>query len=86
MSHTRMTTLPFLFLALSPFIIFESDNALISRPLCKSYTLLNIIMILGKTCRTGQDNVSCTRMKTLAFLLLELSPLVLFEIDFVSTL
>ena len=28
---TRMTTLPFLLLALSPFVIFDSDYALISR-------------------------------------------------------
>ena len=29
MSHTRMTTLPFLLLALSPFVIFDSDYPLI---------------------------------------------------------
>ena len=29
MSHTRMTTLLFLLLALSPFVIFDSDYALI---------------------------------------------------------
>ena len=31
-------------------------------------------------CRAGPDNVSCTRMTTLPFLLLELSPFILFEI------
>ena len=36
MSRTRMTTLPFLLLELSPFVIFDSDYALILCPLCKS--------------------------------------------------
>ena len=36
MSRTRMTTLPFLLLALSPFVIFDGDNPLISYPLGKS--------------------------------------------------
>ena len=49
MSRTRMTTLPFLLLALS--VIFDSDYPLISCLLCKSKTLWNIFMILG---RTGQ--------------------------------
>ena len=39
-----MTTLPFLLLALSP-VIFGSDYALISCPLCKSDILWNIFMI-----------------------------------------
>ena len=47
MLHERMTNLPFLLLALSPFVIFDSDYALISCPLCKSNTLWNILMILG---------------------------------------
>ena len=34
MSRTRMTTLTFLLFALSPFVIFDSDNPLISCPLC----------------------------------------------------
>ena len=29
MSHTRMTTLAFLLLALSPFVVFDSDKPLI---------------------------------------------------------
>ena len=37
-------------------------------------------------CRTEPDDESHTRIKTLAFLLLELSPFVLVEIDFSSTL
>ena len=55
MLHIRMTTLPFLLLALSPFVlglspfvIFDRDNPLISCPLCKSKTLRNIFMILGR--------------------------------------
>ena len=48
MSRTRMTTLPFFFLALSPFVIFDSDNPLISCLLCKSKTLWNIFMILSR--------------------------------------
>ena len=41
---TRMTTVPFLLLALSTFVIFDSDYALRS----KSNTLQNILMILGR--------------------------------------
>ena len=41
MSRKRMTTLPFLLSALSPFVIFESDYALILCSLCKSNTLWN---------------------------------------------
>ena len=44
----RMTTLPFLLLALSPFVIFDSDNGLISCPPCKSKTLWNIFKVLGR--------------------------------------
>ena len=43
-----MATLPFLFLPLSPFVIFNSDYALISCPLCNSNTLWNILMVLGR--------------------------------------
>ena len=64
MSGTRMTTL-FLFLALSPFAIFDIDYALISRQLCKSNSLLNIFMthVLGRNveqeqrmCHVQEDN------------------------------
>ena len=48
MSRTRTTTLPFLLLKLSSFIIFDSGHASISCPLCKSNTLLNIFIILGR--------------------------------------
>ena len=83
-----MTTLPFLLLALSPFVIFDSDNPLISCPLCKSKTLWNIFMILGRNVEQNQMiYVSHTRMTTLAFLLLVLSPFIIFDrlsIDTVS--
>ena len=81
MSRTRMTTLPFLLLALSPFVIFDTNCPLILCQLCKSKTLWNIFLILGRN--VEQDQTMCrVRMTTLAFLLLELSSFVLFEIDF----
>ena len=70
-----MTTLPFLLLALSPFVIFDSDNPLISYPLCKSKTLWNIFIILGR-------NVERTRMTTLPDLLLALSPFIMSDNDY----
>ena len=57
MLRTRMTTLPFLLLALSPFVIFESDYALILCPLSKSNTLWNIFIILGRN--VEQDKTMC---------------------------
>ena len=57
MSRTRMTTLPFLLLVLSPFVIFDSDNPLILCPLCKSKTVWNIVMILGRN--VEQDQTMC---------------------------
>ena len=71
---TRMTTLSSLVLGLSPFVIFDSNYALILCPLCKLDTLWNIFMILSRNLeQPGQDD-----MTTLAFLLLKLSPFVLF--------
>ena len=35
---------PFLLFALSPFVIFDSDYEMILYPLCKSNTLLNILI------------------------------------------
>ena len=52
-----MTTLPFLLLALSPFVMSDSDYPLISCPLCKSKTLWNIFMILGRN--VEQDQTTC---------------------------
>ena len=57
MSHTRMTTLPFLLLALSPFVMSDSDYPLISCPLCKSKSLWNIFIILGRN--VEQDQTTC---------------------------
>ena len=57
MSHTRMTTLPFLLLDLSPFVIYDNDYPLILCPLCKSKTLWNIFMILGRN--VEQDQMTC---------------------------
>ena len=54
MSCTRMTTLPFLLFALSPFVIFDSDYPLILCPLCKSKTLWYIFMILGRNVEQDQ--------------------------------
>ena len=48
MSRIRMTTLSFLLLVLSPFVIFDS---------CKSKTLWNIFMILGRD--VEQDQTTC---------------------------
>ena len=50
MSCTRKITLPFVHvpLALSPFVICDSDYALISCPLCKWNSVRNIFMILGR--------------------------------------
>ena len=67
MSLTRIITLPFLLLALSPLVIFESDNALILWLLCKSNTLWNILIILGNVV---QGDMSHSRMTTLAFWIL----------------
>ena len=54
---TRMTTLPFLLLALSAFVIFDSDYPLILCLLCKSKTLWNIFMTLGRYIE--QDQTTC---------------------------
>ena len=54
MLRTRMTTLPFFLLTLSPFVMSDSDYPLISCPLCKSETLWNIFMILGRNVELDQ--------------------------------
>ena len=48
------------------------------------YLWAYIFVILGGN--VEQEDVSRKRMTTLVFLLLELSPFILFEIDFVSAL
>ena len=45
------------FLALSPFVMSDSDYPLILCPLCKSKTLWNIFMILGGN--VEQDQTTC---------------------------
>ena len=57
MSGTRLITLPFLLLALSPFLIFGSDYAFILCLLSKPNTLWNIFMILGR--HVEQDEAMC---------------------------
>ena len=57
MSHSRMTTLPFLLFALSPFVMSYSDFPLISCLLCKSKTLWDIFMILSRN--VEQDQTTC---------------------------
>ena len=57
MSHTRMTTLPFLLLALSHFVMSDNDYSLILCLLCKSKTLWNIFMILSRNIE--QDQMMC---------------------------
>ena len=57
MLRTSLTTLAFLLLALSPFIMSHSDYPLISCPLCKSKTLWNIFMILGRN--VEEDHLTC---------------------------
>ena len=46
-----------LLLVLSPFVVFDNDNPLISCLLCKSKTLWNIFMILGRN--VEQDQMTC---------------------------
>ena len=57
MSRIRMTALPFLLLALSQNVMSDSNNPLILCPLCKSKTLWNIFMILGRN--VEQDQMTC---------------------------
>ena len=59
-------------------LVFDSGYALILCPLCKLNTLWNIFMILGREYRTGQADVSNTKMTALAFLLLSYLPLFCF--------
>ena len=77
MLHTRMTTLAFLLLELSPFILFEID---FSSALYLEYTLEYFDGIWQK-CNTGPDDVSRIRMTILTFLLLALLPFIVFDSD-----
>ena len=87
MSRTRITTLPFLLLALSPFVIFDSDYALISCLLCKSNTLWNIFM--GYLVEMKNRMRPCITYKNVNSGSLTFGVISLcfgFEIDFVSAL
>ena len=80
-----MATLPFLLLALSLFVIFDSDYAWISCLLCKSNNLWYIFMVLGRN--VEQEETMCQVQELqlrLSYFKLELSPLLVFEFDFVS--
>ena len=57
MSHTRMTTLPFLLLALSPFVIFDSDNPLFLVRSVSQRPFGIFFMILGRN--EEQDQTPC---------------------------
>ena len=71
MSHTRMTTLAVILSELSPLDGFR----------CNSVSALYLEDPLeynndtSQLCRTGHDDVSCTRMTTLIFMLSELPSL-----------
>ena len=54
MSHTRMTTLFFLLLELSPLLMFEFNSLSL---LCNTNTLRNILMMLGTN--VEQDKMTC---------------------------
>ena len=82
MSRTRMTTLAFLLLELCPLLLFEFD---IMSALQHEYPS-GYFDDTWLKCRTGRDDKMHTRMKTLAFLLMELYPLLVFNFDFVSAL
>ena len=62
-----------------PFLCLNFISCL----LCKSNTLWIILILLD---RNVEQDVLSTRMTTLAFLFLELSPLLEFAFDFVSAL
>ena len=57
MLRTRMTTLPFLLLTLSPFVMSDSDYPLIECSLCKSKTLWNNFILLGRNVK--KDQTTC---------------------------
>ena len=57
-----------------------------SCPLCNLNTLWNIFMTLGRNVEQDKRMCHVKRMTILAFILLELFPFVLFEIDFVLVL
>ena len=76
---TRMVTLVFMLLEFSLFTSFLPDSCL----LIVDY-ILKYFHDASRTCRTGHENVLCTGIKTLAFLLFELFPFDDFSFDFIS--
>ena len=82
MSRIRMTTLAFLLLALSPFVMSDSDYPLIPCPLYKSKSLWNIFMILGGNVEQDQTTCRVQEKTTLPFLLFVLSPFVMPYSDY----
>ena len=79
-SQTRMATFADILLSYLSLIVTDAYLC----PLHNLKTVCNIIMIL-QLCRTGHDDVSRTRMTTLAFIPAELFPLDGFRCSFVST-
>ena len=80
MSRTRMASLAFLLCELFPLDCFRCSFVFapkLENPLVYYHDTLQL-------CRTGLDNVSCTRLVTLAFILSELFPLDCFRCNFVS--
>ena len=81
-SRTRMTTLTFILSELFPLDCFRCNFV---SALKLEYPLeYNHDTSLLCTCRTGHDDVSRTRMTTLAFTLSELCPFGGFRCHFVS--
>ena len=76
-SHTRLTYVAFLLLELSTIVLFEKD---FFSALLLEYPL-EYFDGTWQNCRTGPDDVSGTKMTTLPFLLLDLSPFVIFDSD-----
>ena len=82
MSRTRMTTLAFILSELFPLDGFRCN--FVSAPKAENHLEYN--HDTSQLCRTGHDDVSRTRMTTLAFILSELFPLDGFRCNFVSAL
>ena len=81
MLHTGMATFAFVFSELFPLDHFRCNfvfDKKLEYPLEYNHDT-------SKLCRTGHDDVSRTRMTTLAFILSELFPLDGFRCNFVSS-
>ena len=80
MSHTRMTTLAFILAELFPLDGFRCN--FVSAPLLENRMEYN--HDTSRLCRTDHDDMSRTRMTTLAFILSELFPLDGYRYNFLS--